>query len=173
MRKLFLLFCWIATVLAAQARTWESLAAKIEVFDEQTITALAAVHDRIYCAAKTKLFIFNPKNNSMADVTDKVGKRGEDEVTALLVDPVRKEIWIVTNNNIHSAQCYNYELGKVQPESGSFLSRHAINDPIQIVTDQQCTIFSYFNIYRPSQYFAIVLKPSRGKRHILVRFIIL
>jgi hypothetical protein len=63
----------------------------------------------LYAATGARLFRVNLDGVS-TDVTPKVKKSAADEITDILVDSDRKELWIVLNSNTLFASCYSDEL---------------------------------------------------------------
>lgn len=99
---------------------WSDNARRLPVLTNETITALALADGTLYAATGEKLFMTNLDGASLTDVTAKLLKQPTDEVTAILVDRTRRNLWIATNDSLHLAQCYNFAL-QAQHCGGAFL----------------------------------------------------
>lgn len=101
-------------------RYWMDYAERIDLFKEHYIIALAIADDNLYVSTGTNLFIVNLDGYSLTEVTQKIKKEPQDQITGILVDPIIKELCIVLNGNVHSSLCYSYDLNIKQSQS-SFL----------------------------------------------------
>jgi len=82
----------------------------LPILTNQTITALALANGTLYVAAGENLFVAKPDGTELTNVTPKLHKQPADQVTSILVDAARQNLWIATNDNLHLAECYSFAL---------------------------------------------------------------
>jgi len=99
--------CWSQ---APHGDYWVDRANQLELFRGREVTAIAFVDQRLYVSTGRKIFLVHADENSSIDLTERVKKRVADQITDILVDPVRNELWIVLNSNMLFASCYTVDL---------------------------------------------------------------
>ena len=105
---------------ALNGRYWIDRAKELNVLKGRDIAALASAGDKLYVSTGNSVFIVTLDGHLSADVTQKVTKQPEDEVTDILFDPARRELWVVLNHNTYLASCYEPDLSAKRCSS-SFL----------------------------------------------------
>lgn len=111
---------WLVCSSGVQAAYWSDVARQLDIFKGQRIAALASAANRLYVSTGRNVFIVNVDNYSIVEATKHIKKQPKDEVTEILVDAARKELWIALNQNTRLAACYDYDLDARQC-SRSFL----------------------------------------------------
>jgi hypothetical protein len=99
-----------ASGLAAQQRSWDAIARRVSVLGDRHVEGLAFANAVLYVAARRNLFIYDPRTDSLTDVTARVAKGPDDDFTGLHADSARAELWIDTNGNFGAGGCYDYAL---------------------------------------------------------------
>jgi len=110
----FALLTVLGLCLACQSqglggRYWIDHAKQSELFHGQDVVAVASVDRWLYVSTGASLFQVN-RDGISADVTARVKKSAADQITDVLVDSARKELWIVLNSNTLFASCYSDDL---------------------------------------------------------------
>jgi hypothetical protein len=96
--------------LTVHQSPWEAMARRVPAFDDQVVTALGVADKELYVAQGRRVFVYFIASGSLQDVTSRIRAESSDEVTSILVDAARSELWIGTNGNTHASVCYDYAL---------------------------------------------------------------
>jgi len=99
---------------AAGGKSWTDQARPLDLLNQQRIAALASTRDRLYVSTGERVFIVALSGSSVTDATGRISKQPADEITEILVDAAREQLWIVLNQNAHLASCYSYDLAARQ-----------------------------------------------------------
>jgi len=105
-------FCfsgWSKSV--SSEKVWVSHAVRVCSLNGKQVTALASGGKKVFLATGNTVFMVTLDSTCVAtDMSAKVKKAVDDEVTDILVDDAHQELWIVLNGNTHAALCYSYNL---------------------------------------------------------------
>src|SRR5689334_16845789 len=91
-------------------RYWVDRAEKLKPLQGEDVVAIASMGAWLYVSTGRRVFLVRPDGSETTDVTARVKRNDEDQITNILVDSNRNELWIVFNSNTLLSSCYGENL---------------------------------------------------------------
>src|SRR5262245_56547153 len=115
-------------------RPWKDLVRAIPYFANHTITSLGVSGDVLFIGStvpkgnsySVRVYVMDLKSKQIKDLTQKLMTGEYDEVTDIRFNENAGELWLTTNGNGGSADCYDTELNLKARYSGTSVMGHPV-----------------------------------------------